>query len=75
MAGLVDADKEARRLEKQREALAKDVEGLERRLAAPGFAGKAPPAVVAEAERALADKREQLATVAASLRDILALKQ
>jgi valyl-tRNA synthetase len=42
MAGLVDADKEARRLEKQREALAKDVEGLERRLAAPGFAGEAP---------------------------------
>ena len=66
-AGLVDFDKEVKRLSKQAESLAKDVEGLEKRLGAKGFADKAPPEVVAEAQKTLADKKEQLATVNDSL--------
>jgi len=49
------------------QALTKDVEGLEKRLGAKGFADKAPANVVAEAKATLADKKEQLATVTESL--------
>ena len=71
MAGLVDMDKELARLSKQQTTLDKDVEGLAARLAAPGYKDKAPPAVVDKAEAELADKREQLKTVADSIDSIL----
>ena len=74
MAGLVEVDKERKRLTKQRDQLVKDVEGLSKRLSSPGFAGKAPPEVVAEAQQTLADKQEQLAAVSASLLDLTALE-
>lgn len=71
MSGLVDMDKELARLSKQQTALEKDVDGLTSRLAAPGYKDKAPAAVVEKAEAELADKREQLKTVADSIESIL----
>jgi len=67
MAGLVDFDKEIKRLTKQRDTLTKETEGLENRLKAKGFADKAPPAVVEEVKKNLADKKEQLVTVEGAL--------
>jgi len=70
MAGLVDMVKEKARLTKQLKQLEKDVEGLTKRLSAPGFKDKAPPAVFAEAEATLADKTLQIATIQKSVADI-----
>ena len=55
------------RLGKQQASLEKEIEKLETRLAAPGFADKAPPAVVAKATGELAEQKEKLNGVLAAL--------
>ncbi|KAL6786011.1 TSV1 [Auxenochlorella protothecoides x Auxenochlorella symbiontica] len=67
MAGLFDVDKELARLRKQQERLEKKRAALEARLARPGFADKAPTAVVAEVRGALAEAGQQLAAVQAKI--------
>jgi valyl-tRNA synthetase len=68
LADLVDVVKERKRLEKRRKALEKDFAGLEKRLGAPGFADKAPPAVVQKTEAEFADLKGQLAEVGLALK-------
>jgi len=63
LAALVDADKERARLGKQQAKLEADIEKLAARLASPGFAGKAPPAVVKKAEDELSEMRNKLESV------------
>lgn len=65
--GLFDVDKELARLRKQQERLEKERAALEARLARPGFADKAPTAVVAEVRGALAEAGQQLAAVQAKI--------
>uniref|UniRef100_A0A7S4P865 valine--tRNA ligase n=1 Tax=Guillardia theta TaxID=55529 RepID=A0A7S4P865_GUITH len=72
LSGLVDLNKELARLSKQQTTLEKEVETLVTRMSSPGFADKAPKAVVDEANAQLADKREQLNTINSSLEGILA---
>ena len=69
-SGLVDAEKEIARLIKQREKLGKEVEKLEQRLNSPGFADKAPPAVVDKARAELQDLVAQSEKVTDSLRSL-----
>lgn len=70
LAGLVDFAQERMRLEKQAEKLAASIDKLETRLNAPGFADKAPPAVVDQARTELREQQEQLATVKKSIQDL-----
>jgi valyl-tRNA synthetase len=67
LSEMVDADKERQRLGKQQKTLEGAIEKLEKRLGAPGFADKAPAAVVAKAEGELAEQREKLNGVLAAL--------
>jgi len=67
MAGLIDPVKEKKRLEKQQKELQKVIDQLTTRLAAPGFADKAPPAVVEKAKTDLAEKSDALKSVLAAL--------
>ena len=67
LAELVDSDKERARLNKQLGSLQAGIDKLAARLASPGFADKAPPAVVTKAETELAEQREQLAGVERAL--------
>jgi valyl-tRNA synthetase len=73
MAGLFDAAKEVERLRKQAAKAEKDLSGLMGRLGNATFAAKAPPEVVAEAEGAAAELREQLAALAAKIAKFEAL--
>jgi len=66
-AGMVDAEKEKARLTKQQEKLGKEIEKLSGRLDSPGFAGKAPEAVVEKARQELADLVAQAEKVKESL--------
>lgn len=59
LKGLVDFDKERKRLEKQRDKTQAELEKLERKLANESFVAKAPPAVV-EKDRA---RTEELRTM------------
>ena len=67
MAELVDAAKERKRLGKQRDELEKSIGKVSARLAAPGFADKAPPAIIAKAQSELAEQQDQLQEVLAAL--------
>mmetsp|Transcript_25053 Transcript_25053/g.81002 ORF Transcript_25053/g.81002 Transcript_25053/m.81002 type:complete len:426 (+) Transcript_25053:105-1382(+) len=67
LAALVDADKERARLGKQQAKLEADIEKLAARLSSPGFAGKAPPAVVQKAEAELSEMRGTLESVLTGL--------
>jgi valyl-tRNA synthetase len=73
LLGLVDAKHEKDRVERGKKKLAKDIEGLEKRLSNPAFVEKAPPEVVAEARDQLAALKRQLARLeeASSLADEL----
>lgn len=73
MAGLVDFAKERARLDKRVGKLEADRAGLERRLSAPSFANKAPPAVVAATHAAAADLDEQLGSLRQRLEELRAL--
>ncbi len=56
-----DAAEARARLDKRRDALLKEIERAERKLGNEGFVAKAPPAVVEEERRKLAERREALA--------------
>lgn len=60
MRDMIDYDKERLRLEKQIGRVQKDLDGLRRRLNAPGFAEKAPPHVVSATRTNAGDLDEQL---------------
>ncbi len=55
LAGTVDAGAEKIRLSRELEKLTQHIAGTEARLANPAFVGKAPPAVLAGAQKQLAD--------------------
>jgi valyl-tRNA synthetase len=67
LSGLVDPEKERRRLEKQNEKLTKEIEKLAARLESSGFVDKAPPSVVDRARLELSELRDQASKVQASL--------
>jgi valyl-tRNA synthetase len=70
LASAVDPAAERKRLGAELEKLAKHIAGTEARLAKPAFAGKAPPAVLAGAERQLAElvaKRAEIERLLAGL--------
>jgi valyl-tRNA synthetase len=66
LVGLVDPDKEAARVEREIGKADKDIAALDKKLALPSFADKAPPEVVAESKELLAaTKRRRDALVEA----------
>lgn len=67
LSGLVDAEKEKQRLEKQSSKLTKEIEKLAGRLKSKGFVDKAPPAVVDKARAELAELEDQASKVESSL--------
>ena len=67
LSGLIDPEKERKRLEKQNEKLAKEIQKLAGRLKSKGFVDKAPPAVVEKAKTELAELEDQAAKVQSSL--------
>ncbi|MGH9541630.1 MAG: hypothetical protein ACRD2H_07080, partial [Terriglobales bacterium] len=75
LSGLVDIEAERRRLDKERATLAQGVAQLEKQLAGASFRERAPTAVVAEAERLLAERRRQLGEVAVSLEQLASAGQ
>jgi valyl-tRNA synthetase len=65
LAGLVDAQAEKARLDKELQKIEAEIQKAEAKLANPNFAGKAPPEVLQEHRQRLADwqsKRAQLRT-------------
>lgn len=73
MSGMIDFEKERKRLEKQSQKVQKDLEGLQRRLNAPGFAHKAPPAVVAQTKESAVELDSQLASLTKRLQEVAKL--
>jgi valyl-tRNA synthetase len=67
LSGLIDVEKERKRLEKQNEKIAKDIEKLDSRLKSPGFLEKAPPQLVAKVRAELAGLEDQVAKIQSSL--------
>lgn len=59
LVGLVDAKKEAERVQRELKAVAKDIAVMEKKLGSPAFAEKAPPEVVEESRRQLEDLRRK----------------
>jgi len=53
LRGLVDAQHEAARIERELKRIDKDIAATEKKLAQPSFTEKAPPEVVAEARARL----------------------
>lgn len=70
LSGLIDPEKERKRLEKQDEKLAVEIEKLAGRLQSKGFVDKAPEAVVTKAKQDLAELEDQAAKVKASLESL-----
>ncbi|MCU0606549.1 MAG: hypothetical protein MUF78_03840 [Candidatus Edwardsbacteria bacterium] len=58
--GLVDADKERQRLEKEIAALERSIANITAKLADAGFAAKAPPQVVAKENQRLTEYHDRL---------------
>ncbi|KAL7541655.1 hypothetical protein ACHAXR_011106 [Thalassiosira sp. AJA248-18] len=67
LSGLIDAEKEKQRLEKQATKLKVEIGKLAGRLQSKGFVDKAPPAVVDKARAELAELEDQASKVQASL--------
>ncbi len=59
LMGLVDGDKEAKRVERELAKVDKDVAAIEKKLALPSFAEKAPPEVVAEAKQQIIELKRR----------------
>lgn len=70
MRDMVDFEKERKRLEKQSEKLRKDLEGLNKRLNAPGFADKAPTAVIEKTKESAGELDTQLTSLSNRLAEI-----
>lgn len=73
MRGMIDFEKERKRLEKQSQKVQKDLEGLQRRLQAPGFEDKAPPAVVSKTKANAVELDAQLASLTKRLAEVVKL--
>jgi valyl-tRNA synthetase len=67
LSGLIDPEKEQKRLEKQQQKLEIEIEKLAGRLQSKGFVDKAPPAVVDKAKAELAELEDQAKKVKSSL--------
>jgi valyl-tRNA synthetase len=67
MSGLIDPVKERKRLQKQNDKLAVEIQKLSGRLESAGFTDKAPPDVVEKARNELVELKEQAAKVQSSL--------
>jgi valyl-tRNA synthetase len=59
LVGLVEGAKEAARVEREVKKTEKDIAALEKKLALPSFADKAPPEVVAESRALLEELRKK----------------
>merc|ERR1712179_104181 len=70
LSGLIDPEKERKRLKKQDEKLSKEIQKLGGRLNSKGFVDKAPAAVVDKAKQDLAELQDQAANVKASLESL-----
>lgn len=69
-AGMIDLEKERKRLEKQYQKVQKDLEGLNKRLSAPGFSEKAPAAVVTMTKKSAEELDSQLESLSNRLAEI-----
>jgi valyl-tRNA synthetase len=67
LAGLVDVEAEKARLGKEMQKIEADIQKVEAKLANPNFAGKAPPEVLEEHQRRLADWQAKRSQVQAAL--------
>ena len=67
LSGLIDPEKERKRLKKQQEKLEKEIQKLAGRLNSKGFVDKAPAAVVDKAKAELAELEDQAKKVETSL--------
>ena len=67
LSGLIDPEKERKRLQKQQEKLEKEIQKLAGRLNSKGFVDKAPAAVVDKAKAELAELEDQAKKVESSL--------
>lgn len=67
---LVDAAKERQRLSKQETKIVKEVARLEKRLGCEGFLKKASPEIIQGNVEALAEKKERLSAIEASLSEL-----
>ena len=70
LAGLVDLEQEAKRLAKQVEAQRKELAGVEKTLANPGFVAKAAPEVIADKKARVERLNESIALLEAQIRDL-----
>lgn len=70
LSGLIDPEKERKRLEKQNEKLQKEIQKLSGRLQSKGFVDKAPEAVVEKAKKELAELEGQAMKVQTSLKSL-----
>ncbi|MDF1565830.1 MAG: valine--tRNA ligase [Deltaproteobacteria bacterium] len=68
LEGIVDLDEEANRLEKELGKVAKDLNGLEKRLGNEGFLARAPEEVVVESKARLAELQEVHARIESNLK-------
>lgn len=73
MKGMLDVEKEKGRLEKQMSKVQKDLDGLQKRLSAPGFA-KAPEKVRAETKASAGELSEQIANLTRRMAEVEALR-
>lgn len=71
MRDMIDFEKERKRLEKQSQKIQKDLEGLQRRLNAPGFANKAPPVVVSQTKARAEELDAQLVNLEKRLQEVV----
>ena len=67
LAGLIDPEKERKRLERQATKIGKEIDKLGGRLKSKGFVDKAPPALVEKARNELAELEDQATKIQASL--------
>lgn len=70
LSGLIDPEKERKRLEKQNEKLTKEIGRLAKRLESKGFVYKAPDDVVEKARKELAELEDQAAKIQSSLKSL-----
>jgi valyl-tRNA synthetase len=70
LAELIDVGAEIARNEKERDKLASQIAGREKKLANAGFMERAPASVVEKERTSLLEQREKLAAVEAALDDL-----
>lgn len=75
MRSMIDFDKERQRLEKQMAKVQKDLDGLTKRLNAPGFEDKAPAALVAKTKQSAGELDAQLTSLTSRLAEIERLSE